>query len=168
MIAAERLGANEARVLKYANSGDVPVGDKSRVVGYGAAAFLKAEGKAEAERPFTLDADEKAELMAIARRSVESIVKDHKQYEPPAPASAALTQERGAFVTLNERGALRGCIGYVSPIEPLYLTVRDVAKLRCHGRHALPPGGARRTAARCTMRFPCSHPCATCRIQRKS
>ena len=32
MIYAERMGANQARVLKYANSGDV-TGDKSRVVG---------------------------------------------------------------------------------------------------------------------------------------
>jgi len=35
MIAAERMGANEARVLKYANTGDV-TGDHSRVVGYSA------------------------------------------------------------------------------------------------------------------------------------
>ncbi len=127
MIAAERLGATEARVLKYANSGDIPAGDKSRVVGYGSAAFLKAEGKAT-DRPVTLDAKEKSELMAIARRSVESIVKDRKQYEPPPPASQALAQERGAFVTLKERGQLRGCIGYVAPIKPLYITVRDVAR----------------------------------------
>ena len=37
------------------------------------------------------------------------------------------SQERGAFVTLTENGQLRGCIGYIAPIEPLYLTVRDVA-----------------------------------------
>jgi AmmeMemoRadiSam system protein B/AmmeMemoRadiSam system protein A len=143
MIAAERLGATEARVLKYANSGDVPGGDKSRVVGYGAAAFLKSEGKADAERPFTLDAREKAELMAIARRSVESIVRDRKQYQPPAPASQALAQERGAFVTLKERGQLRGCIGYVAPTKPLYLTVRDVAQFAAtedNRFHAVAPG----------------------------
>jgi MEMO1 family protein len=128
MMAAERLGASEARVLKYANSGDIPGGDRSRVVGYGSAAFLKAAGKAGAERPFTLDAREQSELLAIARRSVESIVKDKKQYEPPALSAGALAQERGAFVTLKERGQLRGCIGYVAPIKPLYLTVRDVAR----------------------------------------
>ena len=55
--------------------------------------------------------------MRIARRSVESLSKRRPQYEPPAPASASLTQERGAFVTLKERGQLRGCIGYVSPIS---------------------------------------------------
>ena len=41
MIYAERMGANQARVLKYANSGDV-TGDHSRVVGYSADVFVKA------------------------------------------------------------------------------------------------------------------------------
>ena len=40
MIAAERMGANQAVVLKYANSGDI-TGDHSRVVGYSADVFLK-------------------------------------------------------------------------------------------------------------------------------
>jgi hypothetical protein len=127
MIASERLGASQARVLKYANSGDVAIGDKSRVVGYGAVAFLKNTGRA-AEAPFSLTRQEKSELMRIARQSVETSVRDRKDYEPPAPSSAALNQERGAFVTLNERGSLRGCIGYVAPMKPLYITVRDVAK----------------------------------------
>ena len=43
MIAAERMGANEARVLKYANTGNV-TGDHSRVVGYSADVFLKTPG----------------------------------------------------------------------------------------------------------------------------
>ena len=43
MIYAERMGANQARVLKYANSGDV-TGDRSRVVGYSADVFVKAPG----------------------------------------------------------------------------------------------------------------------------
>ena len=41
MIAAERMGANQALVLKYANSGDTS-GDRSRVVGYSADIFVKA------------------------------------------------------------------------------------------------------------------------------
>ena len=57
MIAAERLGANQAKVLKYANSGDV-TGDRSRVVGYGAVAFVKAAAQA-GTRP---------ELFTLARR----------------------------------------------------------------------------------------------------
>jgi hypothetical protein len=128
MIASERLGASQARVLQYANSGDVPPNDKSRVVGYGAVAFLKNADRAAAEAPFSLTRPERNELLRIARQSVETSVRDRKSYQPPAPSSASLTQERGAFVTLKERGSLRGCIGYVAPIKPLYITVRDVAR----------------------------------------
>ena len=39
MIAAERLGATDARLLHYANTGDV-TGDRGRVVGYGAVAQI--------------------------------------------------------------------------------------------------------------------------------
>jgi hypothetical protein len=129
MIASERLGASQAKVLNYANSGDVPGGDKSRVVGYGAVAFVKAPARAgSSEPPFSLSQREKDELLRIARQSVESAVRDHKQYEYSPPAGfEALAQERGAFVTLKENGQLRGCIGYVAPYKPLCITVRDVA-----------------------------------------
>jgi AmmeMemoRadiSam system protein B/AmmeMemoRadiSam system protein A len=127
MIASERLGASQAKVLNYANSGDT-AGDKTRVVGYGAVAFVKPQpGAGSAEAPFSLSAREKDELLKIARKSVESAVRDHKQYEYSPAGFDALAQERGAFVTLKEHGQLRGCIGYVSPFKPLYVTVRDVA-----------------------------------------
>jgi AmmeMemoRadiSam system protein B/AmmeMemoRadiSam system protein A len=126
MIAAERLGANQAKLLKYANSGDT-AGDRSRVVGYGAMALMKSTAAEAREAPFTLGPGEKQKLMRIARQSVESIVRQHKFYESPAPDAEALTRERGAFVTLREKGELRGCIGYVAPMKPLYVTVRDVA-----------------------------------------
>jgi AmmeMemoRadiSam system protein B/AmmeMemoRadiSam system protein A len=127
MIAAERMGARQATVLKYANSGDV-TGDHSRVVGYSADVFVKAQGHAE-ETPFSLTEQDKNELLAMARKSVEYAIENGKAYDPPASASEALNQERGAFVTLKEDGQLRGCIGYTSPIKPLYVTVRDTATL---------------------------------------
>jgi AmmeMemoRadiSam system protein B/AmmeMemoRadiSam system protein A len=127
MIAAERLGAKQARILKYANSGD-STGDRSRVVGYGAVAFIKFEKSAAAdEHSFSLDQKEKDALVALARKSVETAVKSTKLHEPPVPESSALQQERGAFVTLKEKGQLRGCIGLITPQKPLYLTVRDAA-----------------------------------------
>jgi AmmeMemoRadiSam system protein A len=127
MIAAERMGANQAQVLKYANSGDV-VGDRSRVVGYSAAVFVKAQG-AKAAEPFSLSEQEKSELLALARQSVEHAVEKNEAYQPQASVSEALSRELGAFVTLREAGALRGCIGYTSATKPLYLTVRDTATL---------------------------------------
>jgi AmmeMemoRadiSam system protein B/AmmeMemoRadiSam system protein A len=126
MIAAERMGANEARVLKYANTGDV-TGDHSRVVGYSADVFLKTPGGKLIKRPFSLNVHERSELLALARKSVEHAVREGKLYEADASSSELLNQERGAFVTLKEVGELRGCIGYTSSLKPLYLTVRDTA-----------------------------------------
>ncbi len=126
MIAAERMGANQAVVLKYANSGDI-TGDHSRVVGYSADVFLKGPSGKTVEPQFSLNGHEKNELLALARKSVEYAVREKKPYEPTASASEVLNQERGAFVTLRKSGELRGCIGYTSAAKPLYMTVRDTA-----------------------------------------
>src|SRR5664279_1506707 len=53
MMAAERLGANRAELLKYANSGDV-TGDRSRVVGYSAFALYEASAKTATTALFSL------------------------------------------------------------------------------------------------------------------
>ena len=126
MIAAERLGATRAQVIKYANSGDV-TGDRSRVVGYGAVALIQEEGRGTETPKFSLTPAEKRQLLEIARKSAESAVKDNKLYELPANLPSSLMQDRGAFVTIKENGDLRGCIGYTAAIQPLALTVRDVA-----------------------------------------
>jgi hypothetical protein len=128
MIYAERMGANQARVLKYANSGDV-TGDRSRVVGYSADVFVKTHHEKAADAPFSLTDKEKAELLALARKSVEYAVEVGEPYAPDASADEILNQERGAFTTLKEAGQLRGCIGYTSAKKPLSITVRDTATL---------------------------------------
>jgi MEMO1 family protein len=128
MIAAEKMGAKKAEVLKYANSGDV-TGDRSRVVGYSADVFVKAANEKPEEKAFSLNEQQKKELLDLARKSVEHAVAERTPFQPPASADDALNQEYGAFVTLREAGALRGCIGYTSAMKPLYLTVRDTAML---------------------------------------
>jgi AmmeMemoRadiSam system protein B/AmmeMemoRadiSam system protein A len=138
MIYAERMGANQARVLKYENSGDV-TGDHSSVVGYSADVFVKADGGKAVENPFSLSDQEKSELLALARKSVEYVVQEKYAYEPPANASATLNQERGAFTTLKKSGELRGCIGYTSAAKPLYTTVRDTATLAAMRDPRFPP-----------------------------
>ena len=128
MIAAEHMGANQAKLLRYANSGDV-TGDRSHVVGYGAVALVKAPGQQAAEKPYSLSDQEKNILLSVARKSVESAIREQKAYDPGVIPEEALNQERGAFVTLTEAGDLRGCVGYMSAMKPLYLTVRDTAVL---------------------------------------
>ena len=129
MIATERLGANQAIILKYANSGDVTA-DRARVVGYGAVALAQGPArKTDAVRRLNLSGGEQNELLRLARKSVETAVRERKLYDYAPPASGPLAQERGAFVTLTKHGELRGCIGFVAPSEALGLTVRDVATL---------------------------------------
>lgn len=67
-------------------------------------------------------------LLDIARRSITTMVRDGETYEPPVPDEfPELLEESGVFVTLEKHGNLRGCIGYVFPVKPLYLGVRDNA-----------------------------------------
>lgn len=67
-------------------------------------------------------------LLDIARRSVTAMVRDGETYEPPVPDGfPELLEESGVFVTLEKQGGLRGCIGYVFPVKPLYIGVRDNA-----------------------------------------
>lgn len=141
MIAAERMGANQADLLKYANSGDV-TSDRTRVVGYGAVALVKTQGGGIAGKRFALSAAEKKELLALARNSVEYAVRQQKLYEPAAGSSVSLNQDYGAFVTIKEAGGLRGCVGYTSAIKPLYLTVRDTATLAALRDPRVPPVSA--------------------------
>ncbi len=138
MIAAERMGANQAVALDYANSGDIS-GDRSRVVGYSADLFVKSAYPAAAPPPFSLTDTEKAELLVLARNSVESVVRQKELYAPAPAASERLNREFGAFVTLTKAGALRGCVGYAAALKPLYLTVRDTASLAAVRDPRFPP-----------------------------
>ncbi len=128
MVAAERMGANRAELLKYANSGDT-AGDHSRVVGYSALLLLKSPTRHNTEQPFSLSSQDKGELLGLARKSVEHAVRAGAMYEVPVSSSGTLNQERGAFVTLTEAGQLRGCVGYTLASKPLNMTVRDTATL---------------------------------------
>ncbi len=120
LIAGKDLGADKVQILKYANSGDT-AGDKSRVVGYAGAVIYKSK-----EEGTMLDPGQKKELLNIARKTVESYVKNAKVPEFKVADPGLLGQE-GAFVTLHEKGRLRGCIGNIIGTQPLWMTVRDMA-----------------------------------------
>jgi AmmeMemoRadiSam system protein A len=128
MIATERLGANKAALLGYANTGDVTQ-ERGRVVGYAALSLTKSAARASVAPAFSLTQSDREELLKLARRSVETAVREQKLYDYKGTTSEPLMQERGAFVTLKEKGGLRGCVGYVAPMKPLSYTVRDVAAL---------------------------------------
>jgi len=122
------LGATQAKLLRYANSGDVN-GDHSHVVGYGSVALVKAAEDAPAsEAKFSFTSAEKNKLLDIARNSVETAVRALGTYECSTGGFQNLAWDRGAFVTLTKNDELRGCIGHISPHQPLFLAVRDVAE----------------------------------------
>jgi hypothetical protein len=140
MLLSQGAGNLRPVLLKYANSGDSPVGEKGRVVGYGAVAFVAKQSATPATAPVTelketaplpsktgsLEKSEQTELLKIVRSTVESYVKTGKVPEF-SPASPGLRQPLGAFVTLKEHGQLRGCIGRFEPAEPLYRIVQQMA-----------------------------------------
>jgi AmmeMemoRadiSam system protein B/AmmeMemoRadiSam system protein A len=133
MLAAKALGANQGKTLKYLNSGDV-TGDRSRVVGYAAGVFYAAAGGAEKMKEekkvgvdLGLNAEEKKLLHQIARTVIENRAKGKPlpEFNVDAPI---LKENRGAFVTINKKGQLRGCIGYIEGRGPLYKTVIEMAE----------------------------------------
>jgi len=71
-------------------------------------------------------ADERRTLLDLAHRSIASAFSG--QPIDTTPPSEHLAAARGAFTTLHLSGQLRGCIGYVLPTGPLYLTVAETAR----------------------------------------
>ena len=137
LLVAQRLGSASSRVLHYANSGDVTGNrnDPRGVVGYMAAALVtNADGKTGLESAASnpgidpgLTSDEKALLHKIARATIEARCRGEK---PPRieATTAALKEPRGAFVTLTEKGELRGCIGYIVATRPLVDAIAEMAE----------------------------------------
>jgi AmmeMemoRadiSam system protein A len=80
----------------------------------------------QAEPPSLTEA-ERRELLRIARASIGAALglNAAPSLELSTPTLLAVG---GAFVTLELRGALRGCVGTASPREPLHLTVSEMAK----------------------------------------
>jgi len=133
LLATQVAGADSIAILDYANSGDIPGANRSQVVGYLAAAIYNANtkgNKAMITNPFSegdLTREEQLFIMDLAESTVEAVVRNQK---PPVPKEipTKMKTKRGAFVTLEKMGQLRGCIGYILPIYPLYETVMSVAE----------------------------------------
>jgi AmmeMemoRadiSam system protein A len=74
-----------------------------------------------------LSKEEKAKLLEIAKLSIIEAVTGKRQFLPNV-TEEKLKENCGAFVTIKENNQLRGCIGYIQAVKPLYETVKDVAK----------------------------------------
>ena len=111
MMVSRNLGATNGVLYKYANSGDVS-GDKGRVVGYAAMGLYKSP----------LSDQQKQELLSLARKTVVDHVKNKRTPEPDVKDNRLLANG-ATFVTINRNHQLRGCIGNIQPVVPLYRSV---------------------------------------------
>ncbi len=119
MHAAESLGANSSTVLGYLNSGDIPLGEVDRVVGYGAVMFWQYE-------PPNITESDQEELLEFARKTLEAHL-DGSQLPTFKTENPNLLRRSGVFVTVEQDGELRGCIGHVRADLPLYQAVQDMS-----------------------------------------
>jgi len=140
LMAAEKLGATRAEILKYANSGDVPYGDKDRVVGYvSAAIYQDSDAPAADSDETTLSEEDRKELFRIARLSVTEIVRKGRSPRIAPPESEDLLRNAAVFVTLRKNGRLRGCVGSIVATESLYQAVARSAVNAAVNDRRFPP-----------------------------
>ncbi|MBN1551593.1 AmmeMemoRadiSam system protein B [bacterium] len=125
MEITKKLGADKGVVLKVANSGDVSIGDKHRVVGYGSVAFLESEKDADQSESSKTSNDhltqtQKSYLLGLSRYILDYYVTTGDKPDVHLPRDTVYLQDRGVFVTLKIDDQLRGCIGYIQPQTSLF------------------------------------------------
>ena len=110
LLLAARQHGLQPQLLGLCNSGDT-AGDKNRVVGYAAVAFVAAahDGRSQAIDPG-------ATLLPIARAAISRTL---GQVLTAAEDAPWLQQAGASFVTLTQGGQLRGCIGSLEARRPL-------------------------------------------------
>jgi hypothetical protein len=138
LAAAAALGATRGVVVAYANSAQTPGGDPLRVVGYGAVACFAGPPPAPPAAP-PLSAADRVLLLRLARETIRRHFDGGGNAPGPECATPALSEPRGAFVTLKRDGALRGCIGHLGQDLPLCRVVREMATAAAFQDRRFPP-----------------------------
>ena len=87
--------------------------------------------------PSEYSAEERAALLRLARRTIGFALHNSKLDE--LCPKEHLLEPRGAFTTLHRNGALRGCIGYIEPLYPLWETVQETARAAALNDPRFPP-----------------------------
>jgi AmmeMemoRadiSam system protein A len=77
-------------------------------------------------QPNEFSPEERSLLLRLAHQAIASAL-GRREISLDAP-TAHLAEPRGAFTTLYCRGGLRGCVGYVLPVTPLYRTIAESAR----------------------------------------
>ena len=124
--------ADKPIMLAYQNSADI-TGDQysGHIVGYSSIIFPEPEtgiqNKITEEEGDVYTTEEKKYLLDLARKSIVYYLENGKRMQPEKPDNSKLTEDRAVFVTLNEFGDLRGCIGHMDAQMPLYQAVSKMA-----------------------------------------
>ncbi len=123
-------GESKCIKLDYTTSGEV-VGDYRNSVSYFSIAFtgkwdVKKEKAMNENEKKQLTAEEKSRLLALARKTIVYYLDKGKAPSPEdlgIELTPGMKEQRAAFVTLMEKGELRGCIGEIFPSQELYKSV---------------------------------------------
>lgn len=70
---------------------------------------------------------EKAILLNIARKAIETYVAGGQNYAEPREEKS-LNMRNGCFVTIKQKGQLRGCIGNFQSELPLFKNIAEIAR----------------------------------------
>ncbi|MBF0445533.1 MAG: AmmeMemoRadiSam system protein B [Magnetococcales bacterium] len=125
---------SNVHLLKYQTSGEL-TSDYSNSVSYLSAAITAKQPlyTANKEDATAISKEDMVLLHNIAKRVLDLAI--NKGPNPISPEEIAaefkipdnLKKPYGAFVTLKKEGELRGCIGFIKPIKPLFEAVIDNA-----------------------------------------
>jgi AmmeMemoRadiSam system protein B/AmmeMemoRadiSam system protein A len=105
--------------LDYQTSGEI-TGEWSHSVSYAALGYYRTTS-------FLVDEEDQRVLLAAARRTLDKLT-GATVHPPETAGSPALRRHSGVFVTLHQRGELRGCVGDVSGRRPLVEAVPDLTQ----------------------------------------
>ncbi len=87
---------------------------------------MQTDSRQERRAPALLTPAQGAQLVDIAKEALRQFYAKG-WWEIAPPADEALHRRYGAFVTLRRQGTLRGCIGQVEPIDPVWRATADMA-----------------------------------------
>ncbi|MBF0424631.1 MAG: AmmeMemoRadiSam system protein B [Magnetococcales bacterium] len=119
-------------LLQYDTSGNM-THDYANSVSYVTMAFTRTQPLAGSQDSASLPQDEMSLLLKLARAIVHKAViqrdgtLDAGEILGNVTLSARVQRPSGAFVTLKKEGNLRGCIGHIMPVKPLFQAVMENA-----------------------------------------
>lgn len=143
-------------VLKYATSRESGIEDSDNSVSYLSIAFSGGQWPDDpskvrpAKEVINLSETERKDLLRLAKGTVETWVREKRipiPLELEVKVTPAMKQCFGVFVTLNKKATgersgpkdLRGCIGSIYPVKPLWRSVQENAVAACSKDYRFTP-----------------------------